>query len=223
MENVRGLISSKIQGRHVIKDILRDLSRPTSIYGDENSDIEYKLVSLSQSGVMSLSADTSAFVVKAEEYGVPQARHRIFVLGVRNDIDIMPRILEKVSTRTTVKDEIGDLTKIRSGMSKQADSSNRWVETLTETMHQPWFAHGRENGMAKLIAPIERVLALLKQQESKQEELKKVQINIQLQQYSRIGLETIVSKSFCRMNCVLICKAICIVICLLLYMRQLMG
>lgn len=68
---------------------------------------------------------------------------------------------------------IGDLPKIRSGLSKQADSSNRWVETLTETMHQPWFAHGRENGMAKLIAPIERVLALLKQQESKQEELKK--------------------------------------------------
>ena len=84
---------------------------------------------------MSLSADPSAFVVKAEEYGVPQARHRIFVLGVRNDIDIMPRILEKVSTRTTVKDVIGDLPKIRSGLSKQADSSNRWVETPVSYTH----------------------------------------------------------------------------------------
>lgn len=96
MENVKGLISSKIQGRYVINDILRDLSKPASTVGDEQSGLEYRLYSLSQSGVMSLDADPSAFVVKAEEYGIPQSRHRIFILGIRSDVEIEPRILGRV-------------------------------------------------------------------------------------------------------------------------------
>ena len=164
MENVRGLISSIIQGRYVINDILRDLSKPTSTFGDENSDLEYRLYSLSQSGVMSLDADPSAFVVKAEEYGIPQARHRIFIVGIRSDIDIEPRILEKSSTQTKVRDVIGDLPKIRSSLSRLADSDDLWVETLTDVMRQPWFTHGRENGMAELTTLTAEVIASLKRQ-----------------------------------------------------------
>ncbi len=165
MENVRGLISSKIGERYVIKDILRDLSKPTSTFGNENSDLEYRLYSLSQSGVMSLDADPSAFVVKAQEYGIPQARHRIFIVGIRSDIGIEPRTLEKLDERTTVKDVIGDLPKIRSRLSRLADSDDLWVETLKEVMCQPWFIYGRENGMAELTTLTEEVLTSLKQQE----------------------------------------------------------
>jgi DNA (cytosine-5)-methyltransferase 1 len=165
MENVRGLISSKIGVRYVIKDILRDLSKPTSTFGNENSDLEYRLYSLSQYGVMSLDADPSAFVVKAEEYGIPQARHRIFIVGIRSDIDIKPRILEKSSARTTVKEVIGDLPRIRSTLSRSADSVDLWIETVTEVMSQSWFTYGRENGLAKLTTLTEQVLASLKDEE----------------------------------------------------------
>jgi DNA (cytosine-5)-methyltransferase 1 len=165
MENVKGLISSKVQGRYVINDILQDLSKPGSTVGDENSGLEYRLYSLSQSGVMSLDADSGAFVVRAEEYGIPQARHRIFILGIRSDVDIKPRILEKSDGRTTVRDVIGDLPRIRSSISGLADSDNLWVETLTEVMHQRWFTHGRENGLATLTTLTEEVLDSLKQQE----------------------------------------------------------
>lgn len=164
MENVKGLISSQIQGRYVINDILQDLSKPATTVGDENSGLEYRLYSLSQSGVMSLDADPSAFVVKAEEYGIPQARHRIFILGIRSDIDIDPGILEKSVRQVTVRDVIGDLPKIRSSLSRIADSDDLWIETLTEVMHQPWFTHGRENGLVELTTLTEQILNSLKQQ-----------------------------------------------------------
>jgi DNA (cytosine-5)-methyltransferase 1 len=165
MENVRGLISSKIRGRYVINDILRDLSKPASALGDEYSGLEYRLYSLSQPGVMDLDADPSAFVVKAEEYGIPQARHRIFIVGIRSDIDIEPRILEKSNARTTLKEVIGDLPRIRSSLSGSADSFDLWIETVTEVMSQSWFTHGRENGLAELTTLTEQVLASLKDEE----------------------------------------------------------
>lgn len=164
MENVRGLISSKIRGRYVIKDILQDLSKPSAFNG-KHSALEYKLYSLSHSGLMSLDADPSDFVVKAEEYGIPQARHRIFIVGIRNDIDIEPRTLKKSDTRSSVRDVISDLPKIRSGISKATDSNALWIEVLTAVMHQRWFIHGRENGMAELTARIEEITASLKQHE----------------------------------------------------------
>ncbi len=167
MENVRGLLSSKIQGRPVINDILRDLSKPGSTVGDESSGLEYRLYSLSQSGVMSLDADPSVFIVKAEEYGIPQARHRIFILGIRSNIDIEPGILKKSNAHPTVKDMIGDLPKLRSSISGSglADSDKRWIQTLEEVTHQSWFTEGRENGMAELTTIAEKVLSSFKEQE----------------------------------------------------------
>jgi DNA (cytosine-5)-methyltransferase 1 len=164
MENVKGIISSKIQGRYVINDILRDLSRPASIVGEKDSGLEYKLYSLSQSGVTSLDADPSAFIVKAEEYGIPQARHRIFIVGIRSDLDVEPRILEK-SSKVTVEDVIGDLPKLRSSISGLADSAELWIQTLKEIATQPWFIHGRDNGTAKLIARTDEVVESLQRQE----------------------------------------------------------
>jgi DNA (cytosine-5)-methyltransferase 1 len=163
MENVKGLISSQIQGRFVIKDILRDLSNPALTVEGENSGLEYRLYSLSEAGVMSLDANPNAFVVKAEEYGVPQARHRIFIVGIRSDIHIEPRILEKSGPYTT-KDVIGDLPKIRSKLSRLPDSNALWVDKITEVMQQAWFIHGRENGLAKLTTVTEKILNSLKQQ-----------------------------------------------------------
>lgn len=164
MENVKGLISSKIQGRYVINDILRDLSKPASAFGDESSGLEYRLYSLSQSGVMSLDADPSAFVVRAEEYGIPQTRHRIFIVGIRSDFSTEPRILENSDVYVTVRDVIGDMPKIRSGVSRLTDSNDLWVQTLTDIVNQSWFIHGRDNSLAELSAVAESILVSLRQQ-----------------------------------------------------------
>lgn len=165
MENVKGLLSSKIEGDYVIKQILRDLTKPGfAIFGTDVG-LEYHLYSLSQAGVMSRDSDPGVFVVKAEEYGIPQARHRIFIVGIRNDVDITPRTLVKSEASIKVEDVIGNLPRIRSGISKADDSNDLWVGKLMDILHQPWFTQGKENGRAQLVLHAEKILESLRQQE----------------------------------------------------------
>jgi len=129
MENVKGLLSAKIAGEPVIDRILLDLAKPCKAIGGVKGH-SYRLYSLSQPGDFTAGADPRNFIVKAEEYGVPQARHRMFIIGVRDDLDIIPQQLEK-STAPTVFDMIGNLPKIRSAISRK-DNLNEWKQIISE-------------------------------------------------------------------------------------------
>ena len=69
--------------------------------------------------------DPRLFLVKAEDYGVPQARHRMFIVGVRSDLKVRPRLLRS-HRGPTVRETIGNLPAIRSGLSRGEDSVERW-------------------------------------------------------------------------------------------------
>lgn len=127
MENVKGLISSKINGELVISKILQDLSDP-GLAIHQQAGLKYRLYSLSNSGELQLSDDPAQFLVKAEQYGVPQARHRMFIVGIRSDIPLVPQQLTKTDA-PTVSEMIGNLTPIRSQLSKN-DSFDEWVKNL---------------------------------------------------------------------------------------------
>ena len=73
--------------------------------------------------------DPRLFVVRAEEHGVPQARHRMFIVGIRSDLKIRPRLLKKMAA-PTVQETIGSLPAIRSGLSKAKDSPAAWLNEL---------------------------------------------------------------------------------------------
>ena len=161
MENVKGLLSARIKGKHVITDILRDLSDPAGAITGTDSGLEYRLYSLSESGRQSIDADPASFTVKAEEYGIPQARHRIFIVGIRSDIDIQPATLEKALS-VHVRDVLGDLPAIRSGISKGDDTSDLWVQILREITEQRWYTEGRLNSLAKLATAAEEVVEQFK-------------------------------------------------------------
>ena len=149
MENVKGLLSAKLEDQYLIRLILRDLRNPEKAIFKRKSEVTYNLYSLTEEGKQGMNADPRSFVVKAEEYGIPQARHRIFIVGVRSDLNDMPGTLEKQSS-PTVKEMIEDLPSIRSGLSKSEDSYEKWLEIMAGIERQDWYSTSKSAPLAKL-------------------------------------------------------------------------
>lgn len=129
MENVKGLLSATIEGKSAITRIVRDLSCPAIAIPDAPSDLSYRLYSLTEEDMAGEEVDPRLFVVRAEEYGIPQARHRMFIVGIRSDLKVRPGILKKMPA-PTVEETIGSLPAIRSGLSKEKDSVAAWLTEL---------------------------------------------------------------------------------------------
>ncbi|WP_290434355.1 DNA cytosine methyltransferase, partial [Aeromonas caviae] len=89
MENVKGILSSKINGDFIFHQILRDLASPNVALDMPDDGLRYKIVSLVndevfQDGDDPKLLDAKKFIIQAEEYGIPQARHRVILLGIRS-------------------------------------------------------------------------------------------------------------------------------------------
>jgi DNA (cytosine-5)-methyltransferase 1 len=113
-ENVTGLLTAKLGVKKTVNVILKKLGK------------DYKLIK-----------DPNAMVLNSCDYGVPQVRKRIILIGVRKDLDIDPRIIyngiikshynpdaldiEKVNKKkfVTVKDAISDIPSIKPGEGKK--------------------------------------------------------------------------------------------------------
>ncbi|PCJ08932.1 MAG: DNA (cytosine-5-)-methyltransferase [Rhodobacteraceae bacterium] len=131
MENVKGLLSARVKDKLVIDMIVSDLSNPKAALGNQLNGLGYKLYSLSEDEVPGKEFDPRLFLVKAEEYGVPQCRHRMFIVGIRNDIDVRPGRLSR-HTAPTVKQIIGSLPPIRSGLSRGKDDPIKWRKEIAK-------------------------------------------------------------------------------------------
>ena len=114
MENVKGLLSAKVNKEKIFERIMRDLRKPGRIFKRYKSP-EYKIYSL----VTDTVKNDRDFLVKAEDYGIPQKRHRVILLGVRNDIKQVPGVLKTKRDKITLKEIIGQLPKIRSVMNRK--------------------------------------------------------------------------------------------------------
>ncbi len=96
MENVKGLLSSKPDPKDdpIFSRILADLSAPSEAEGSSEPGNprkhRYKLYSLSPRRSLDEPAG-SDFLLRAEEHGVPQARHRVIIVGVRDDFTDTPQ------------------------------------------------------------------------------------------------------------------------------------
>ena len=135
MENVKGLLSAKIGGEPIISRIVSDLSIPKSALENNPNGLSYRLHSLSAAENPEGGVDPRLFLVHAEDFGVPQARHRIFILGIRSDLNVKPRPLRRHSP-PTVKQTIGDLPSIRSGISRGNDSAKNWRREIAALADQ---------------------------------------------------------------------------------------
>ncbi len=114
MENVKGMISSRVDGGGIFQRVLEDLAGA----GDG-----YHLLPLAQPCGPEPFKGTD-FLVRAEDHGIPQARHRVFVVGLRRDITPPTdgrSLLRRSETAVSVLDAIGDLPSLRSGLSRGDD------------------------------------------------------------------------------------------------------
>lgn len=128
MENVKGMLSSTVESRLVFEMLMDDLS---SIGGKGSGRYELKAIRV-EDGIARLAEarKPSDFVVRAEDFGVPQKRHRVIIIGVRSDIarNVSASTLALSQTRT-VSDVIGNLPKLRSGLSRR-DSAEAWFAAV---------------------------------------------------------------------------------------------
>ncbi|WP_394390562.1 DNA cytosine methyltransferase [Shewanella woodyi] len=90
MENVKGILSSKVAGRRVFHDILNDLTAPDIALSSKKSGYKYRICSLVSDQVFRhgddpTKIDAQKFIIRAEDYGIPQARHRVILVGIRED------------------------------------------------------------------------------------------------------------------------------------------
>lgn len=113
-ENVTGMLTAKINGEHIVNKIVEALS--------ENYKVKF---------------DPKINVLNSANYGVPQIRKRVIIIGVRKDIDIEPEEMYAGITKThydpemcedernelikyvTVREAIEELPDVRPGEGEQ--------------------------------------------------------------------------------------------------------
>ena len=145
MENVKGLLSATHGGERIFHRILADLHEPGKALATHGrARLRYRLYAVGQATQSSLITgadsipDPDSLLVRAEDYGIPQARHRVFVLGVREDLRVTPQILGPSAT-VTLSEVIDDLPPLRSTLSREEDSGAAWRQAIAEVREQRWY------------------------------------------------------------------------------------
>jgi len=107
-ENVSGILSTTIKGNSIIKNIFNGMKENYDIVEDKN-----------------------IILLNAVDFGVPQDRKRVVIIGARKDLNINPKniydelkkITKKIN-KTTVRDAISDLPKLKPSEGKETIDFN---------------------------------------------------------------------------------------------------
>ena len=145
-ENVKGLASSKLKDRQIFQEVLSSLEQPARHLAEDKSfkipsrkkGATYRLYGLVPSDDL-LDGQVHSlqqFLIKAEDFGIPQARHRIIIIGVRDDLcSVRPGKLTP-SRRVPVTEVLDGLPELRSGLSRGKDSGPLWHNAVHRTLNR---------------------------------------------------------------------------------------
>jgi DNA (cytosine-5)-methyltransferase 1 len=83
--------------------------------------------------------DPRGYIIRAENHGIPQARHRVILLGIAlNDDGNIPShgsLLEAVR-KVSTKEVIGELPELRSRLTKQRDDGEIWYREVANHLDE---------------------------------------------------------------------------------------
>lgn len=139
MENVKGLLSATVENQKIFEKIMSDLQCPDG----GKTKLRYRVVPI----VVATDAnkytddDPRRFIVRCEEYGVPQQRHRVILIGLIDRLKdvVLPPLSRSVAP--TVMSVIDSLPRLRSGLSRSrrgskyealADDADSWLTSIHE-------------------------------------------------------------------------------------------
>jgi DNA (cytosine-5)-methyltransferase 1 len=167
MENVKGLLSATLSDRRIFDRILEDLHAPAAAIrragrsAHSSGRLGYRIYSLERASMFG-ECELEDFIVRAEKHGVPQARHRIFLLGIREDIrgKVPPALpsSELVPARSVLE----GLPRLRSGLSGMSDLPEAWRDVIQQASKAHWLNALRSNGSADVYEYIARTVAELR-------------------------------------------------------------
>ena len=132
MENVKGMLTSQHGGSLIFEKIIADLRQPSD-------GLSYRIQSLVVEGE---ELDPHDFVIKSEDYGIPQRRHRVILFGIRSDVaaessalknEPMRFKLKKAKSKVDVLTALTGLPQVRSRVSNKDDSPQKWLSILKKT------------------------------------------------------------------------------------------
>lgn len=135
MENVKGILTSKHGGSGIFERILADLSSPGGDFG-------YQIRSFVVPGD-SETLRPQDFVIEAERFGIPQARHRVILFGIRSDVFATTTalterpqnfVLTPCQKEIPVEQALSGLPPVRSRLSKEADTDENWQSAVNEAV-----------------------------------------------------------------------------------------
>lgn len=142
MENVKGILTSTVGDNAMLAAIMDDLGNPTSALSGSKaagtSRDRYTLLPIHvEHGERRthdlVASDPNRFVIRCEQYGIPQARHRVVIMGVREDLaasgvaDVEGLRRER---EVTLASALAGLPKLRSGLSRQPDDPDAWLDAV---------------------------------------------------------------------------------------------
>lgn len=140
MENVKGILSSSVGGRNMFSRIRSDLARPRQAVGlaeGKSENPEYVLLPIhvsegEQRDPSEVERDPSRLIIRCEQHGIPQARHRVIVMGVRVNSDMVGKALKAPvlarNKSVSVASALAGLPRLRSGLSRTLDDGERWAQ-----------------------------------------------------------------------------------------------
>lgn len=131
MENVKGILSSTIESRLVFEMLLEDLASLGTRRGHQ---YELRAIRVEDASArLERAYQPSDFIVRSEQFGIPQRRHRVIIIGIRADLSKSAdkACIRVPLTQRTVADVIGKLPAIRSGLSQISDSNIAWDTEVT--------------------------------------------------------------------------------------------